>query len=187
MTDERKKRLRTDMLKRLRTHYAPSRKKKNDGICNLVTSAREFKKAKTVMFYVSLDWEVGTELMIKAALRAKKQIVVPLVHRAKKTLLPVRIHDPNRDLAEGSYGILEPRPDLIEPFDVEKIDLVLVPGLAFDPDGFRLGRGAGYYDRFLKTLPPRTLKVGVAFDFQIVDQVPRQAWDQPVHVLVTNG
>lgn len=88
------------------------------------------------------------------------------------------------DLVLGAFAIREPRPDA-PPVDPSQIDAVIVPGIAFDRRGFRIGYGGGYYDRLLATLPARTRTIGLAFDEQIVDEVPDDAHDVPVGVLVT--
>ncbi|MBQ2851752.1 MAG: 5-formyltetrahydrofolate cyclo-ligase [Thermoguttaceae bacterium] len=89
------------------------------------------------------------------------------------------------DLTSGAFGIWEPLPNPSRLLAPAAFDLVLVPGLAFDLDGGRLGRGAGFYDRFLATLPPKTRLVGVALDEQLVEKTPRDAFDLPVDALAT--
>ncbi len=89
------------------------------------------------------------------------------------------------DLTSGAFGIWEPLPNPTRLVAPEAFNLVLVPGLAFDLDGGRLGRGAGFYDRFLATLPKTTRLIGVALDEQIVEKTPRDAFDLPVDALAT--
>ncbi|MBQ2788965.1 MAG: 5-formyltetrahydrofolate cyclo-ligase [Thermoguttaceae bacterium] len=89
------------------------------------------------------------------------------------------------NLETGAFGIWEPRSDPSRLLPADAFDLVFVPGLAFDLDGGRLGRGAGFYDRFLATLPPKTRLVGVALDEQIVEKTPRDRFDLPVDALAT--
>lgn len=89
------------------------------------------------------------------------------------------------DLTSGAFGIWEPLPNPTRLVAPDAFDLVLVPGLAFDLDGGRLGRGAGFYDRFLATLPKTTRLIGVALDEQIVEKTPRDAFDLPVDALAT--
>lgn len=89
------------------------------------------------------------------------------------------------DLTSGAFGIWEPIPNPTRRVAPDAFDLVLVPGLAFDLDGGRLGRGAGFYDRFLATLPKKTRLIGVALDEQIVEKTPRDAFDLPVDALAT--
>ena len=89
------------------------------------------------------------------------------------------------DLTSGAFGIWEPLPNPTRLVAPEAFNLVLVPGLAFDLNGGRLGRGAGFYDRFLATLPKTTRLIGVALDEQIVEKTPRDAFDLPVDALAT--
>ena len=92
-------------------------------------------------------------------------------------------YHPIAELAElvlGRFGIREPAPGP----QLEKLDLIVVPGLAFTVTGNRLGRGAGYYDRFLATVPTTTLKVGVCFEFQLVPQIPSESHDVIMDVVV---
>lgn len=89
------------------------------------------------------------------------------------------------DLTSGSFGIWEPAANPARLVAPDAFDLVLVPGLAFDLDGGRLGRGAGFYDRFLATLSKKTRFVGVALDEQLVEKTPRDAFDLPVDALAT--
>lgn len=89
------------------------------------------------------------------------------------------------DLTSGAFGIREPLPNPTRLVAPDAFDLVLVPGLAFDLNGGRLGRGAGFYDRFLATLPKTTRLIGVALDEQIVEKTPRDAFDLPVDALAT--
>ena len=83
-------------------------------------------------------------------------------------------------------GILEPDPSKHVKIETKKIDFIIVPGIGFSPDGTRLGRGGGYYDRYLETTLEQTLKIGVAFSLQIIDEIPSQTHDIPVNRLITN-
>lgn len=89
------------------------------------------------------------------------------------------------ELRPGAYGILEPDVDGAREGKIDELDVVFVPGVVFDRDGYRIGYGGGYYDRFLPKLMPQTLCVGVAFSLQVVESVPRDAFDRRLHGLVT--
>ena len=91
-----------------------------------------------------------------------------------------------KELEIGPFGIKQPKKDQIKPINLEDIDLVVVPGLAFDRKNNRLGRGGGYYDRFLKKLPSSASTVGLAFDFQIVENLPVTSLDVKVQALLTS-
>ena len=130
------------------------------------------------MFFVSFNSEVNTHEMIKNAL-GNKTTVVPKVEQHE--IEPSVIIDFD-NLMPSKLGILEP----IEAMKIayKHIDLVLVPGIAFDMEGHRIGYGYGYYDKFLKKVP-KAVKIGLCFDFQVVDKVPREEHDVPVDLVVT--
>ncbi|MBF0485944.1 MAG: 5-formyltetrahydrofolate cyclo-ligase [Candidatus Omnitrophica bacterium] len=145
-----------------------------------------FKKARVILFYASLKGEVDTWGLIEKALEFKKSVLLPLVQKEKKAIIPVEIKSVN-ELKKGAYGISEPCFSPNRVLKPSTIDLVVVPGMAFDHNNNRLGRGAGYYDRFLKELPPKTPTIGLAFDFQVVSSIPgKEAHDQPVSLVLTN-
>ncbi len=130
-------------------------------------------------------------------LRAEKSRRSPLIERwieeGRKVILP-RVEgdvmtlvemDGLDDLGPGYRGLLEPRPGAGRKVPWKEVEVALVPGLAFDLQGNRLGRGGGHYDRALPRLGPKALKIGLAFDFQVVERLPAEARDIPVHLVVT--
>lgn len=153
-------------------------------IYNKLSAAEEFKKAKIIMFYVSKDNEVDTRFMIKDAMARGKKICVPKTDRFNRQLHPIMIKDMDKDLELGHFGLHEPRLDKKKMVSIKKIDLIVTPGVAFDRDGYRLGWGKGYYDRFLEGTG-KTPKIGLAYDFQIVPQLPRDSYDIPMDMVVT--
>lgn len=150
-------------------------------------SLKEFKRSKTILFYASFDGEVDTFEMMKQAKKIKKTIALPTVIKARRKIMPRIIHNLNDGLHRGAYGILEPKEECSEAVGVSQLDLVLVPGIAFDKNNHRLGRGRGYYDRFLRQLPSHIPTIGLAFDFQVVDRLPyRESHDVQLSHLVVN-
>lgn len=150
-------------------------KKIEDTLFNL----EQYKKSKTIMFFVSFNSEVYTHDMIRKALKTKIVIIPKVVH---KEIEPSVIIDLDNLLPSGKFGILEP----IEIMKIayKNIDLVLVPGIAFDRGGHRIGYGYGYYDKFLRKVP-KAAKIGLCFDFQVVDRIPKEEHDVPVDLIVT--
>jgi 5-formyltetrahydrofolate cyclo-ligase len=120
------------------------------------------------MFYKAIKGEVDTALMISAALKLGKIVVVPVV-LANQELVPCVLQE-HAHLVHGPYGIMEPAQK--KPVNPKTLDLIIVPGLGFTKKGKRLGRGKGYYDRFLKKIPIETPTIGLAFDFQILPDLP---------------
>ena len=174
------------VLKELKRQPLDLRREKSQTILEKLSHLKEFKSSHVVMFYVSMLEEVETLSLLQAVIKEGKTVTVPLVSRKSGLLVSVEIHDPNQDLEPGTYGIFEPKNHLIKPFDLSKIDFVIVPGIAFDRFGYRLGRGKGYYDRFLPTLPSHTFKVGLAFDFQVFDEIPKNELDVKMNQVITN-
>lgn len=180
-----KEEIRKTILLQLRKQVEENRLKKSLLILKKLFACSEFKKAKTILFYASFDGEVETLEMMKQSLTLGKKIALPTIHMKDKTILPTYVHDLKEDLVLGAYGIAESRHKDQYPVACEEIDLSIVPGVAFDRDNYRLGRGAGYYDRFLSRLSKEVPAIGLAFDFQIVSRLPRQEHDIPMTQVIT--
>lgn len=172
MIQEKKRKIREEILKKLKSHKEEERLKKSSKIAGKLFRLREFVRAKTILFYLSFDGEVDTVKMIEDTLRQGKKVAVPVVVKKSKDMLASLIEDPLRECKRGPLGICHPKEEYIRPVPAELLDLVLVPGLAFDEAGNRLGRGMGYYDRFLSRLPKDTPTIGLAFSFQMVSDFP---------------
>lgn len=135
--------------------------------------------AAVVMAYYSLPDEVNTHRLLDELVEEGKTVLLPEV--VDDETMVVRRYRSSADLREGAYHIMEPVGEMFT--DYQQIDVVLVPGVAFDADGHRLGRGRGYYDRFLKTVGTVS-KIGVCFDFQKVQEVPVGPDDVMVDLVV---
>lgn len=143
-----------------------------------------FKNASNILFYASFDGEVDTFEMIKSSLKVGKTVGLPVIEKNNPHILPIVIHNFERDLEEGPYGIKQPK---IKPGnEMKRIDMAIVPGIVFDKNNHRLGRGAGYYDRFLSSLPPSIYTLGLAFDFQIIERLPVEKHDVQLKHVLTN-
>lgn len=141
--------------------------------------SEEYKKAGIVMLYYPLWDEPDTRPLIKRALTAGKRVILPTV--VGDDIIPVEVTK-ETEWKEGPFGIMEPQ---AEAYDGE-VDFVLVPGVAFDHAGNRLGRGKGYYDRFLENHKD-AFRLGICFDFQIVAEVPTEEFDLPVNDILVVG
>lgn len=128
-----------------------------------------YQGARSIMMYMAMGCEVSLKRCIERALEDGKIVLLPRVSEAH--LESCVIENLSRDIEKGSYGVSEPRRTckILKP---EELDLVLVPGLAFDRMGWRLGRGKGFYDRFLASLPPAVHSIGVCHKIQFMDAVP---------------
>ena len=139
------------------------------------------------MFYASHDGEDETFEMMRLAKRIGKKIILPKINILRKKIIPALVDCLDHDLAKGIFGIKEPRASSKTIVPLKDIDMVLVPALAFDRKNHRLGRGGGYYDRFLSQLSGSTRVIGLAFKFQIVSSIPHlKAHDVCMHRVVTH-
>lgn len=139
----------------------------------------EYKKAQTVAFYFSLPDEVSTLELVIQAEQAGKQLVFP---RLEGKNLEWHVVKKLAKLVPGKFGILEPA-KAAPTIALSQIDLMVVPGVAFDRAGNRLGRGLGYYDRVLEKFSGKS--VALAFDCQLVDEIPMEEHDQKVGKVLT--
>ena len=176
--------LRTTMVRRLRQQEEHQRRRRSEAIWRKMVRLTAFRRAKTVCCYVALPYEVQTWRMIEGMLAKGKRVVVPMVQPQAKRLRLSEVREPAVELAPGAFGVPEPLPSVRRPVSVRALDLVLVPGLAFDRHGHRLGHGHGYFDRFLARIPKATPTVGLAFRFQLVDRLPTAPHDHAVQTLL---
>ena len=177
--------LRVHFLGLLKNQGSQERLDKSQRIAEKLFVLPAYVKAKTVLFYASLPGEVETFAMIEQALRSHKRVALPITVQNQGNMVPT-LTDNIENLERGPHGVLQPKADHLKVIDTADIDAVIVPGLAFDKANNRLGRGAGYYDRFLASLPETTAKIGFAFDFQLVDCLPTEEHDVPLHHIIAN-
>lgn len=179
-----KKEIRAGVLLKRKTLSSEECRLKSGEIAKRFLASSEFKAAHTIHFYLAAAAEVQTDEMIREALRMEKRVVVPMVQPETKSLALSELIDldPSK-LQPGPYGISEPRPEYRIKIDPQEVELWIVPGVAFDETGNRLGFGGGYYDRLLPSARGR--KVGVAFEFQVLDRLPIEETDHPVDLIVT--
>ncbi len=154
-------------------------------IIDTLKQTDEYKNAHTIMCFVSFEDEVETHQFIKDALADGKKVYVPHIIQVEKIMVPAEILDFDKDLEPGYYGILSPREDELRLKDKSEIDLVVTPGVLFDENGYRIGYGAGFYDRFFSQIEPAVPKIGIAFSLQQTDEVPTDEFDIPIDQLIT--
>lgn len=158
-------------------------------IINEIRSMAAFHRASTVMAYCGFGSEIDTTPLLQAIIESRKTLVLPKVNRALARLGIFRVEDFGADLVAGVWGISEPNTEICAPVAPEEIDLVVVPGAAFDRQGGRIGYGKGYYDKLLASCKhaagryPQT--IAAAYETQVVDAVPMESHDVPIDILVT--
>ncbi len=150
--------------------------KRSKSIQEFVINSREFRLAKIVGAYFALGSEVTTELIIKHAKILGKKIALPRVEEDKITFYEL---PSTKSLIEGRFGIMEP-----PPYEkMRNIDLLIVPGIAFDKKGNRLGYGKGFYDRLLSG--KRTFSIGLAYSFQLLENLPHEKYDKRLDAIAS--
>ncbi|MBI3034189.1 5-formyltetrahydrofolate cyclo-ligase [Candidatus Woesearchaeota archaeon] len=153
--------------------------KKSAAIQERFSGLTEYSEADTIMLYWATGNEVSTKEAIRQALELGKRVVLPVTNPGNNELVPVQLKS-IANTRKGAFGITEP---IGEPVEPGEIDIIVVPVVAFDEEGDRIGRGLGYYDRFLKKT--RCIKVGFAYDFQKADNVPQEEHDVRLDKVVT--
>lgn len=160
---------------------------KSDAVVSRALLLPEIAEAAVIFTYLHFRSEVQTTNLVKKMFTDQKKVCVPVTLVEGSELLAVRISDIEEQVAPGYCGIPEPLPGVVQNQTIDPvfIDIVILPGSVFDTRGGRLGYGGGYYDRFLVNKAPQALRVGFAFDLQIVDAVPIEPHDQRMDYIVT--
>jgi 5-formyltetrahydrofolate cyclo-ligase len=180
--------LRKSCLERRNSLGGREVRERSSNIFNKLKNTGEFKRSRYIMCYMNFGSEVDTSEFIKECLELGKRIAIPLIEDLDgrgKEITPCEISDMESNLEKGAYGILEPKKETARRIEPQLIDLVVVPGVAFDMKKNRIGYGAGYYDRFLKKVGKDCVKIAVAFELQIVDKIPFEVHDFPMDMIIT--
>lgn len=162
-------------------------KKRSTDIEKILMSLPIYKEARLIMAYVPLKGEVDLLGMLRNA-KGNKRICFPVMNLKDNSLQVFEVDDLDGQLVRGPYGVMEPDVNVCKKVRLQEIDLILVPGIGFDKSKNRLGRGAGFYDRFLKNNDLSAKKIGVAFDFQLLDSLPCDpVLDEKVDMVVSES
>jgi 5-formyltetrahydrofolate cyclo-ligase len=180
-----KKFIRSLMRDKLKGLSEMEKSKKDEIIFSKLINHIGYKNSKNIFVFVSYKKEVDTHKLIRDALARGKTVAVPVILSLKEGMIAVIINDLD-ELKENKFGILEPT--LIENriMSPEEIDLVIVPGAAFDKECGRIGYGAGMYDKYLVNLRSGVQKIAVGYDFQLLERVPMEAQDIRVDEVITD-
>lgn len=145
------------------------------------------KEAHTIMLYLDFNNEVQTDNLINKLISLKKVVCSPITLKEERKLIPYQITDLKNGIKIGNYNIREPKPEYSTSIDINDLDIVIVPAVAYDNDCYRLGYGGGFYDRFLENLRSDAKTIGIAFDLQIFDEVPKEDHDAQLDFIVTES
>jgi 5-formyltetrahydrofolate cyclo-ligase len=182
---DRKRRARRRSLAARDTLPEAERARRSAAVCARAARLPELQAASGLFLFAAFRSEVDTGPLIAWALEHGKAVCVPRV-LGPAVMEAYRITDPSTDLAPGAWGIPEPSDDL-EPADPKELDAAVVPGSVFDAAGRRCGYGGGFYDAYLPRLREGVPRIGLAFELQLVDELPCEPHDLPVHVVVTES
>ena len=156
--------------------------RKSAEISKKLFSLPEFEESKVVMFYVSFENEVATPNMIEKALELGKKVCVPISKPKEKGVVAGFIKSLS-DLEKKPNGLMEPKKVVV--CDPKEIDLIVVPGVVFDKEGYRIGYGGGFYDKLIRQVPRKTKAIGLCFEQNVEKRLPRQSHDAKMNKIVT--
>jgi len=155
--------------------------KKSNKILEKLKGLEEFSKASVFACYISFGSEVYTHGLIKEYVERKK-VLVPVVNKESKEIFLAHIKS-WKELDSGAYGILEPRKEFLRPVGYNEVEVIIVPGIAFDENGNRIGYGEGYFDKLLGNI--NAFKIALAYDFQVLKKIPNEKHDIKMDIIVT--
>lgn len=179
---EEKAALRREIKQRIRALSKENIKSQSISACKLAVGLIAFKNARTILSYRALPGECDPAELVKAAASMGKNVAYPVC--SGDGGLELYIPSDGSCFVRGAYGIAEPDRERSGRIMIDQIDLIIVPGLAFGRDLYRLGRGGGYYDRLLNGAA--AFKLGLALKEQITERVPREAWDAKMDAVACN-
>lgn len=182
MEKTEKQEIRDKLLQRLLSFSKQELKRRSKYVEQKLSNLPIYKEAKVIFTYYPLKGEVDLLDMIRKEW-GMKRFCFPVMNMENRQL---RIFEPRNleDFIAGPYGVLQPDTTKSKELTIQDIDMAIVPAIAFDCQKNRLGRGGGFYDRFLERIRPPVDKIGVAFDFQILENLPIHPHDQKVDVVV---
>ncbi len=181
---DRKKEIRGIYIKKRADISTELKKNEQQAIFKKIKRVTDIKKSENIMIYYSMPSEVDTRKLIKYLLDKKKKVWIPVI--TGKTIRPARLRDSEK-IKEGKFGIPVPAGSELEFIDPIKLDIIIVPGVSFTASGTRMGRGGGYYDRFLSRLKGRVKTIGICYCKQVAKSLPAGKNDIKVDELITSN
>ncbi len=178
--------IREESKAKLKAFLKEDREHRTGQIVDRFLDFANFLESKIVLLYVSNAYQVGTREILEHAYQLNKLVVLPAFDPRDFSLKLMKVDNPDSDLVRGVRGILEPDPKRCKSVPIASIDIAIIPGIAFDEKGGRIGSGLGYYDRLIPKLIATTRKVSIAFEDQIVPLVPMEAHDRYVDIIITD-
>ncbi|MCZ6836242.1 MAG: 5-formyltetrahydrofolate cyclo-ligase [Planctomycetota bacterium] len=182
---QNKKTIRSEMRSMLADFSDEVRLEASNLACNKLIGLDEFKDARVVLLYMPLVTEIDVTAIALRCFQMGKTVCVPKVDWQRKDMIGIEVNELDDNCMDvDDHGIRTPRQG--QPVLPMQIDLVVVPGLAFDTKGHRLGRGGGFYDRYLARTRRGSIRMGICFDQQIVESVPIEPQDLPMDIVISD-
>lgn len=183
---EKKNTIRNDMTKMIKSLPEEELQDKYKQVEDQLFEFANFMESKVPLLYMNLENEVYSQSIIKRSIAQKKVIVLPAFNKEKHSITLFKVDNFDTDLKPGPRGVLEPDPEACKKVPIDKVDIAIIPGLAFDEKGGRIGTGNGYYDRLIPNLSATTRKVSLIMETQIIPQIPMESHDKYVDIVITD-
>ena len=177
--------IRNDMAKAIDSFSKEEIDEKTSRIETRLFEFANFLESNISLLYINHDLEVTTRGILDRCLGYNKIVVLPAFNTETYQMKLMKVDNLDADLKIGPRGILEPDPVTCKVVPIERIDIAIIPGVALDEKGGRIGSGEGFYDRLIPKLPITTRKVSLAFECQIVQQIPMESHDKYVDIIIT--
>lgn len=182
---EKKQEIRDEMARAIAAMETEAAAAKIKAIEDRLFEFANYLEARIALLYTAASTEVNTQGIIKRSFMYDKIIVLPLFDPQTHQVTLMKIDDPEKDLVSGPRGNLEPDTNRCKVVPIDCLDIAIIPALAMDEKGGRIGSGHGYYDRLIPNLPITTRKVGLVFEDQIISAVPMESHDKYVDIVIT--
>ncbi len=182
---QKKQELRDEVARRIAEQSPKQISEKAGAIENKLFEFANFLESRIVLLYTPAQGEVNTMEIIRRSYLYNKIIILPAFDANTHGVRLYKVDDLDKDLVQGPRGNLQPNPKRCKSVPLDCLDLAIVPGIAMDEKGGRIGSGNGYYDRLIPELPITTRKVGLVYEMQIVPAVPLESHDKHVDIVIT--
>ncbi len=183
---EKKREIRNEMANRLGAFSRTELEQKTRAVEDRFFGFANFMEARIALMYINYSNEVDTREILKKCFEYNKIIVLPIFDPKKNKVKMMKVDKLDTDLRLGGRGILQPDPKRCKVVPIDSLDIAIIPGIAFDEKGGRIGSGDGYYDRMIPKLPITTRKVALALECQIFPQIPMESHDKYVDIIITD-
>ena len=182
---EKKQEIRDEIIGKISSYSEKKRVEKLQMLAKRLLSFANFQESKIAFLPSARKNEIDLSNIIRESLKLNKIVVLPAYHIEKKEMALMKIDNPDTELIEGPLGNLEPDPGRCKVVPIDSIEIAIIPGLAFDEKGGRIGTGKGFFDQFIPKLPITARKVTLAFEDQLIQQVPMESHDKYVDIIIT--